>query len=707
MGLLIFFLVAVKIDKIVDVRFVEYAPVVDGVIEEVWQIADSAYNFSQVTPYEKEQPNEKTVVYALQDKENLYIAFRCYADSLKPICRLSGNEDDIKIAIDPFGSKTTAYFFVVNASKRFDDGWILDDGRRLDDSWEGIWYHAVKLYDDRYEVEVKIPFKSIRYKEGLNEWGINFARHIACNNETDSWTEISQIEHNMVSKFGKLKGVEPYASGYYFEIYPEGFVRYDNYGEEKGKFNPNGSLNFKWDFTSQMTINATLNPDFAQIESDPFQLNLGRYPTYLDERRPFFLEGKDIFHLSDFGRHVGFFEPLNIFYSRKIGKSADGEMVPILGGLKFTNKSEDWSIGALGAYTDDLTYMEGDTLEVTEPERIFGGIRVKRKILDNSDIGMMLSGNWVNKDTFNYAVGLDGVYRSGFNQFIMQGAFSNSSNKEGWATNCGFFGLIGDFLTIASIEVVQDSFDVSDIGYVPWAGRRKIILSTGPFKTYQKGIFSNLFYGGGFIGIREPEEKEWSKLGYLIYDPNFRNDWGLNFEVRAGPYYEADTNYFYRSISLFVYGNGNNYRLSFGGYFGYSYNYNQEYLAYQASKRFRGSYTLTPRIRVSLSSNIWFEWNPSNKLIAITPNITPRINFRINPDMSLDIFNEFVMESPGTNFRKTELSSNRVGFLFSWRFAPKSWLYIALHDHREQDDYGDFKLESQIAAIKAKYLIYF
>ena len=261
MGLLIFFLVAVKIDKIVEVRFVEDGPVVDGVIEEVWQIADSAYNFSQVSPYEKELPNEKTVVYAIQDKENLYFAFRCYADSLKPICRLSGNEDNIKIAIDPFGSKSTAYFFVVNASKRFDDGWILDDGRNFDDSWDGVWYRAVRILDNRYEVEVKIPFRSIRYKEGLDEWGINFTRYIACNNETDSWTEISQIERLMVSKFSKLKGVEPYASGYYFEIYPEGFVRYDNYGEEKGKFNPNGSLNFKWDFTSQMTINATLNPN--------------------------------------------------------------------------------------------------------------------------------------------------------------------------------------------------------------------------------------------------------------------------------------------------------------------------------------------------------------------------------------------------------------------------------------------------------------
>ncbi|MCK4322541.1 carbohydrate binding family 9 domain-containing protein, partial [candidate division WOR-3 bacterium] len=305
MSLFFLFLIGVNNDKVVDVRFTEVAPVIDGVIEEVWEVADSAYNFVQFAPYEKEQPTERTAVYILQDKENLYFAFRCYAKEHKPIACFTSDEDDIRINIDPFNSKTTAYYFLLYASGIIDDGLFLDDGKRRDDSWDGVWYRAVKLYDDRFEVEVKIPFKSIRYKKGLTEWGINFGRYIAARKETDYWVEYTQLEGDMVSKYGTLRGVDPRSTGHYFELYPEGFLRYDKSGEEEGVYKLRGSLNFKWDVTPEMTLNATAYPDFAQIESDPFELNLERYPIYLDERRPFFLEGNEIFRMSDYGEDFG------------------------------------------------------------------------------------------------------------------------------------------------------------------------------------------------------------------------------------------------------------------------------------------------------------------------------------------------------------------------------------------------------------------
>ncbi|GAI77788.1 unnamed protein product [marine sediment metagenome] len=224
------------------------------------------------------------------------------------------------MGIDTFGSKTTAYYFQVFASGIFQDGWVLDNGRTFDDSWEGVWYRAVKLYDDRFEVEIKIPFKSIRYKKGLVKWGITFVRYTAHNREVVCWNEFLQKEGVLISKYGTLTGINPQATGYYFELYPEGYLRYDkDWVKDTTKFKPSMSLNFKWDLTPQTTLNATVYPDFAQIESDPFELNLSRYPTYLDERRPFFLEGKEIFRMADFG-DMGFFDPLEIFYSRKTGK---------------------------------------------------------------------------------------------------------------------------------------------------------------------------------------------------------------------------------------------------------------------------------------------------------------------------------------------------------------------------------------------------
>ncbi len=703
MSLLFLFLLSINNDKIVKVRFTDNPPIIDGFIEELWDKTDSAYNFVQLIPYEKEPASERTVVYVLQDRENLYFAFRCYAEEYEPIASLSGMEDNVKIYIDPFGSKTTAYYFTVFASGIFDDGWLLDDGRTRDNSWDGVWYYAVKLYKDHYEVEVKVPFKSIRYRKGLDEWGLQFSRFIANNQETDYWRELSQLEMDMVSKFGRLKEIEPHASGHYFELYPEGFVRFDKYEGEGGKLKPRMSLNFKWDLTSQATINATINPDFAQIESDPYTLNLSRYPVYLSERRPFFLEGKDIFRFSDFGQFVGFFKPLNIFYSREIGKSMNGEPVPILGGLKFTNKSENWNLGALGAYTDE--YSEKDSL--IEPRRSFGVLRAKGRLFENSDIGMLFSGTMVDRNDYNYAIGLDGVYRKGFNQFILQGALSDKNAKKGWVFSSAFFGLLGDFGVISSAEVVQDSFDVSDIGFVPWAGRKKFMLICGPFKTYPKGFLRNSLLGPGIVVIREPGDENYSKLGVIEINANFRNNWGFDLSFSGGPYYEADTNYLARGMNLSVWGNGTKYSLNFGGNYGYSYNYGRGFLAYQGSNWLSGRYTILPQLSLSLSSNIWVEWDPSNTLLAITPRLTPRISFKINANMSLEVFNEFVMKMPETDFKETELLSNRVALLFSWNFRPKSWLYIAINDYREQNEEGSLQFKDRIGAIKAKYLFYF
>ncbi|GAI19234.1 unnamed protein product, partial [marine sediment metagenome] len=226
----------------------------------------------------------------------------------------------------------------------------------------------------------------------------NQVRYTAHNREVVCWNEFLQKEGVLISKYGTLTGINPQATGYYFELYPEGYLRYDkDWVKDTTKFKPSMSLNFKWDLTPQTTLNATVYPDFAQIESDPFELNLSRYPTYLDERRPFFLEGKEIFRMADFG-DMGFFDPLEIFYSRKTGKLVKNDAVPIIGGLKLTNKSNDWNIGALGAYTDEYV----DTLnEIDEPNQWFGVLRAKRSVFENSDIGMLFSGMMIDKDNYN------------------------------------------------------------------------------------------------------------------------------------------------------------------------------------------------------------------------------------------------------------------------------------------------------------------
>ncbi|MEO0135960.1 MAG: DUF5916 domain-containing protein [candidate division WOR-3 bacterium] len=695
-------LVLIANNKSLEVRFTETAPVIDGHIEEVWLKADSAYDFIQYMPYEKEKPSDNTVVYVLQDENSLYIAFRCWTKNSKPVNQMSENDDAVVLYLDPFGSKTTAYSFAVHISGIYSDALVLDDGRSKDNSWDGVWYYATKIYEDRYEVEIKIPFKSIRYKKGLSEWGINFKRYIPSKRETDYWTEVSQKEGMLVSKFGTLKNINSQAKGYYFEIYPEGFVRYDKVDTLLGEIKPSASLNLKWDITSQTTLNATAFPDFAQIESDPFTLNLSRYETYLSERRPFFIEGSEIFRMSDFGEGTGFYKPLRIFYSRRIGKSINNEVVPIIGGLKLTSKSEKLNYGIFGVYTEEVK----DSNLVLEPRRGFGVFRGKYKVLENSDMGILFSGTAVNGDAYNYAIGVDGVYRSGPSQLIIQGAMSDKIGKRDWAVSSGYFGFIKSFLTMGSLQVIGDSFDVGDIGYVPWTGMKKFMLFTGPYITYPTGFLRNFWTGLGGALVQDPGEEEWSKIGFFNFNFNFRSNWGASLEFEGGPYYDADTNFLFRCTNLSVWGNGPRYNIWGGGNVNYSYNYYRGFLAYQLNSWYGFYWTMMPRVSVELNSNLWVEWDTLNTIIAIWPSATPRIDITITPTMTFGIFNEFVFNTPGMDFGKTEYLSNRFGFLFSYNFKPKSWLYIALNDYRKNQGQG-LALQNQVGAIKAKYLIYF
>ncbi|MEO0183141.1 MAG: hypothetical protein ABIL40_06670, partial [candidate division WOR-3 bacterium] len=415
-----------------------------------------------------------------------------------------------------------------------------------------------------------------------------------------------------------------------------------------------------------------------------------------------FIEGSEIFRMSDFGEGTGFYKPLRIFYSRRIGKSINNEVVPIIGGLKLTSKSEKLNYGIFGVYTEEVK----DSNLVLEPRRGFGVFRGKYKVLENSDMGILFSGTAVNGDAYNYAIGVDGVYRSGPSQLIIQGAMSDKIGKRDWAVSSGYFGFIKSFLTMGSLQVIGDSFDVGDIGYVPWTGMKKFMLFTGPYITYPTGFLRNFWTGLGGALVQDPGEEEWSKIGFFNFNFNFRSNWGASLEFEGGPYYDADTNFLFRCTNLSVWGNGPRYNIWGGANVNYSYNYYRGFLAYQLNSWYGFYWTMMPRVSVELNSNLWVEWDTLNTIIAIWPSATPRIDITITPTMTFGIFNEFVFNTPGMDFGKTEYLSNRFGFLFSYNFKPKSWLYIALNDYRKNQGQG-LALQNQVGAIKAKYLIYF
>ncbi|MBI4721944.1 MAG: carbohydrate binding family 9 domain-containing protein, partial [Candidatus Stahlbacteria bacterium] len=268
----------------------------DGNIEFVYDEVIYANDFVQWYPTEDTMPSESTKVFVCHDKENIYIVFQCFElEPDKLDNRIVPRDawyvgDNIGVLLDVDMDKNTGYQFYVSVGGVQCDSKILDDGRNVDPSEDWVWYSAAKITDYGYNVEMKIPFKTLRFKPGLTEWGVNFFRGIARKNEYVSWAPLKQSEGLRVSRCGILKGINPGKQGLHLEVYPVGLASY-----EHNSIYPQAGLDFNWCFTSSQ-LSFTTYPDFAQIEADPYTMNLSKYETYFQERRPFFIESQEVFN---------------------------------------------------------------------------------------------------------------------------------------------------------------------------------------------------------------------------------------------------------------------------------------------------------------------------------------------------------------------------------------------------------------------------
>ncbi len=712
---LLLILALVAADKAVTIRTLAEAPRIDGRIEPLWQKGDSVDDFFQVEPVEGAEPGDRTVVYVMQDAQNLYVAFRCYSTRHRPVAQLYGLEDEVTLFLDPMDTRHTGYFFKLYASGLLRSGMVLDDGRSWDWSWEGVWFGATSLSDSVLEAEMRIPFKSIRYKKDATEWGINFHRAYVSMREEYQWVEAREQEGGLtVSKFGRLRGITPKAQGYYFELYPEGYVRYDWVTEDSGRVKPFASLNFKWDLTPQTTLNATVLPDFAQIESDPYSFNISRYPTYFGERRPFFVEGSELFRMSGLG--FGNFSPLNIFYSRRIGRPVRGEPVPILGGLKLTSRGNGWSFGGLGAYTDGVEdKFEG----VIEPRRAFATLKGNAGLGNGANLGLLFAGMQDGPGDYNYALGTDWTLSRGPNRAVAQAALSNRDGRYGWALNSGWGGMMArNTVATMRFQTSSDSFDVSEVGYMPWAGRTELGIQAGPYLTPRTGPIRRLMVLPQVNVSREPGSRDLSWNAGIYANPTLRSRWNIDAGASIGRASEnvpqvnpnRDLEYTQANGYFSVHGAPSvMWSLDCGGSASRGFNYARGYVAPNYSEWFNFTYYLFGRVAVMAGLNSHWEADTAGDIVAVTTIARPRLDFRFNDEFNFNVYDELVLATPGTRFDSTDVVQNRVGFLFSWNFRPKSWLFVALNDLSVERDPQTRGLEfgSRVAAVKLRYLFHF
>lgn len=405
-------------------------PVIDGKVDEdAWKQAAVFKDFYQTGPGYNTAPSKPTEVYVMYDEKNLYVAFKCWDDKDKIRATLANRdnvfgEDNVRMWLDTYNDQRRAYVLGFNPFGIQQDG-IFTEGQGADFSVDIVMESKGVIEDWGWSVEVKIPFKSIRYTAGKGKmWGFNAARNIdRFNDEFDQWLPDDRDVSGFLVKHGKITGLDEIKYERTLEIVPS--VTVSESGERvPSAFNPGGrlvnhplkvepSVNLKYTLSPNVTLDAAINPDFAEIEADaPVVTANQRFPIFFQEKRPFFLEGKEIFD-----------SPLQPFYSRTI---VDPDFA-----AKITGKIDKTSFGLLAAsdnapgnYSEDertqnricLQHQLGDPSircpinDFLDKNALFAVLRVKRDFGKNNNIGFFGTARTFPKNQ-NYVSGFDGKFK--------------------------------------------------------------------------------------------------------------------------------------------------------------------------------------------------------------------------------------------------------------------------------------------------------
>jgi hypothetical protein len=357
-----------------------HAPKIDGLLDDpVWDKVAWEGGFVQFRPVERESPAEKTEFKIVYDDSSLYVAVRCWDSQADKIERRLSRRDDIggdsvEVTLDSYFDHLTGFAFAVNAAGVKADSIYSDSSNSNgpDYSWDPIWDVETAVDGKGWSAEMRIPFSQIRFgNKDEQVWGLQISRSLFRKDETSLWQFIPRTAPGWVSFFGELHGLQGLKPPRQIELLPYTVARQQLFRPVPGNpfatgssRNLAGGLDGKVGVTSDLTMTFTINPDFGQVEADPSVVNLTAFETYFSEKRPFFIEGRNIINFQIMGGD-GDFSSDNLFYSRRIGRSPQfypdtsaqefvdqPEATSILGAFKLTGKTKSGlSIGVMETVT--------------------------------------------------------------------------------------------------------------------------------------------------------------------------------------------------------------------------------------------------------------------------------------------------------------------------------------------------------------------
>ncbi|HEX4600227.1 MAG TPA: DUF5916 domain-containing protein, partial [Gemmatimonadales bacterium] len=385
-------------------------PVIDGKDDDaVWATATPITAFREWRPTEDAEPKFRTEAKIAFDASNLYVFVRAFDPHPDSIIKILARRDTwtssdmIWVMVDSYHDHRTGYEFGVNAAGVKIDQAIYDDGNE-DQAWDAVWDVATRIDSLGWTAEFRIPLSQVRYSsDRAHTFGIMLLRDIYRFNQRLSWPLFRQSKSGFVSQFGHLTGLDDVEAPRRIEAAPymvtKNSSQITNNAFTRGTDATLGG-DFKYRVASNLTLDATVNPDFGQVESDPAVLNLTAYESFFDERRPFFVAGRGLFNFSVDCSSVNC-NSEQLFYSRRIGRTPElagtyNDTTPqqptaILGAAKLTGRlANGLTIGALDAVTQHVTGRADTT---TEPAANFAALRVKQDLRGGkSNVGVMFTG---------------------------------------------------------------------------------------------------------------------------------------------------------------------------------------------------------------------------------------------------------------------------------------------------------------------------
>ena len=548
-------------------------PLIDGYPDDsCWVRALPITDFTQSRPDEGEPPTEDTEVRVIYGDESIYFLFICYDSEpdkiearLTPRDRISSS-DNVRIFIDSFYDRRTAFQFAVNAVNVQEDVLWSDDTRR-DESWNAVWYSKVRQLDYGWVAEIEIPFSCLRFGGGprFRTWGLNLTRYIQRRREYLQWRMIPESEHGFfVSRFGMLGGLEGIKIPSRLEFLPYSTVQMQDNEVLQDDWTRNLGLDLKYGPTPGVTLDLALNPEFGTVETDEEQLNLSPFPTYYPEKRPFFLEFQDIFRTD-----------IRLVHTRRIGKPLSNVVNPtttILSGGRLVGKTESGlRYGLIEAVADKENYYyldhdgdnefdsgdeepfrdledipleqrDGAKENFLEPRTNYFVGRLLKEYEDGSSVGMI--GTAVNRgnshpDSDNnrhaYTGGLDWDFRVN-HTWMFAGQLAGSTvedqdgaKREGYGLELNLRKFTGEHFTYGvGYDSYSDDFNVNDLGWI--YGNTYGTHKLDSFIQYRDRQRKN---GIRSYNINWRLERSWtdSELDELM-GKNYGNRYNLNF----GPY---------------------------------------------------------------------------------------------------------------------------------------------------------------------------